>query len=146
MVDVGCGCGRSTTVVMAQRFPKSQFYAYEDLSPESLPVIQERARDLDNLTMRNVAEQSLGKATERFSFVDYSHDLLHDMHDRSSIFDQSTGRLPVLVSYKVQVSSLLALASFEFWVLGFGDLVLTDSHSWAVFIIQTVTGKSSLET
>ena len=86
--DVGCGCGAST-VALAKRFPKSQFYAYES-SPSSLQVLQQRIVDynLTNVTVCDVAVRRLGDGPNptssssdednTFSFV-YAHDVIHDM-------------------------------------------------------------------
>ena len=97
--DVGCGCGMST-IVMAKRFPRSRFYAYE-ASTKSLDILRQRMMEegLTNITLCDVATRTVDKGPRpgqvmdnTFEFV-YSHDLLHDMTDPRSLIREVRSRL-----------------------------------------------------
>ena len=92
---VGCGSGAST-LVLARRFPKSHFYAFES-SQKAIEILNERIRTekVTNVTVCNANEWTVGDGphpgqdnkSNMFSFV-YSHDVLHDMtHPRELIRD-----------------------------------------------------------
>lgn len=88
VADIGCGFGAST-VLMAQRFPKSHFCAYE-ASKKSLLKIKERVDEakLTNVTVYNVSERALSEGPAsggKFDFI-YVHDVIHDMAKPKEFF------------------------------------------------------------
>lgn len=97
--DVGCGCGMST-IVLAKRFPKSRFYAYE-ASIKSLQILRERVEKerLKNIVLCNVATRTVDKGPRPGSIVDntfafvYCHDLLHDMTNPRGLIREVRSRL-----------------------------------------------------
>ena len=98
VADVGCGCGAST-IVLAKRFSKSHFYAYES-SPRSLQLIQEGIikAGLSNITICDVKERTVGDGPDlknpnsKFDFI-YSHDVLHDMTNPRELIKDVKSRL-----------------------------------------------------
>ena len=81
VADIGCGFAAST-IALAKRFPKSQFYAYET-SQRSILKVQERVEDagLTNVIVCNALNRSVGDGPDdgdKFDFV-YAHDVVHDM-------------------------------------------------------------------
>ena len=92
--DIGCGCGMST-VVLAKRFPRSRFYAFE-ASKKSLEVLSTMVQKegLNNVMLCDVAQRTVDQGPRprqvmdnTFAFV-YSHDLLHDMTDPQGLIRQ----------------------------------------------------------
>jgi SAM-dependent methyltransferase len=79
VADVGCGLGAST-ILMAQAFPKSQFFGF-DYHPESIALAKKRAQDAgvgDRITF------AVAKATDfpgdGYDFIAH-FDCLHDLED-----------------------------------------------------------------
>lgn len=81
VADIGVGFGAST-ILMATRFPKSHFCAFES-SKKSLEKIKERVAEakLTNVTVYNVSDRALTEGPTsggKFDFI-YVHDVVHDM-------------------------------------------------------------------
>ncbi|HSH00759.1 MAG TPA: class I SAM-dependent methyltransferase [candidate division Zixibacteria bacterium] len=78
VADVGCGHGAST-IIMAQRFPKSKFIGY-DIHEPSIETARERAREagVTNVTFEVASAQDFNG--DQYDLICF-FDCLHDMGD-----------------------------------------------------------------
>src|SRR5262249_35121219 len=96
VADVGCGHGAST-ILMAQAFPKSKFYAF-DYHPESIACARPAAQAAgvaDRITFEVAAAKTFpGKGYDLVAFFDCLHDLGDPAgaakHVRASLADDGT--------------------------------------------------------